>query len=94
MLCGGTMEERPAVFADASPVNHISDKAAPMLLLHGTADTTVPCAQGRRLHDALNAAGHPTDLHLIEGAGHNTYEFFQERTQGIILRFLDGIFKV
>ena len=94
MLVGGSSEDKPEAFADASPINHVSDKAAPILLFHGAADTAVPYTQSVKLHDALNAIGHPTDLHLIEGAGHNTYEFFQEKTQKIILDFLNGVFGI
>jgi hypothetical protein len=44
----------------------------PVLVFHGTADRLVPPEMGRRV---AAAAPGPTELVLIEGAGHNdTYE--------------------
>ena len=48
----------------------------PMLIMHGTADTVVPAAMARRLYDA---ARHPKELWLIDGADH--YEAMQERAR-------------
>jgi len=48
----------------------------PTLIMHGTADTVVPAAMARRLYDA---ARHPKELWLIDGADH--YEAMQERAR-------------
>ncbi|MEU2349180.1 alpha/beta hydrolase [Modestobacter sp. NPDC049651] len=56
--------------ADASPVNHVTAGAPPFLLLHGTGDWLVPCAQSEQLHAALAAAGAPVTFEPVEGAGH------------------------
>jgi fermentation-respiration switch protein FrsA (DUF1100 family) len=42
--------------------------AAPILIVHGTADEVVPFSHGRRLHDAARA---PKAFAAIEGGGHN-----------------------
>lgn len=43
----------------------------PVLLLHGTADKSVPVASSLLLHDALQAAGaHNTQLHLLPNKTH------------------------
>lgn len=89
MLIGGPMNENMDAAKEASPINHISDKSAPLLILHGAVDMAVVPEQSITLHDALNAAGHPTDLYLLEGAGHNTAEFFQDSVKEIVLNFLD-----
>src|SRR5689334_1212278 len=54
----------------ASPVNHAADVRAPVLLIHGTADTVVSFRESVRMHDALVAAGKPAALLLLEGAPH------------------------
>lgn len=88
-LIGGYMRDRIDTAKEASPINHISPKSAPLLILHGTDDLTVVPEQSIALHDALNAAGHKTDLYMLEGAGHNTPEFYQESVKKIILEFLN-----
>jgi acetyl esterase/lipase len=54
----------------ASPVHHAAQAAAPMLLIHGTADTLVSHRQSERLHAALAATGKASELLLLEGAPH------------------------
>ncbi len=54
----------------ASPVNHAAHVTAPVLLVHGTADTVVSYRESVRMHDALVAAGKPASLLLLEGAPH------------------------
>ena len=54
----------------ASPVNHAANVAAPVLLIHGTADTVVSYRESVRMHEALVAAGKPAALLLLEGAPH------------------------
>ena len=73
--------------------SYISDKACPILLFHGKKDELIPYQQGIQLHDALNAAGHPTDLYLIEDAVHGDYRFFQEEIQEMMTAFLDKYMK-
>lgn len=43
---------------------------APVLIHHGDADTNVPAAQARLLHEALVAAGASSTLHTYPGADH------------------------
>ena len=55
---------------DASPVNHVRADSPPFLLLHGTADWLVPCAQSEQLAAAMRAAGAPVTFEPVPGAGH------------------------
>ena len=53
-----------------SPIHLVGPKTAPMLLLHGNADTSVDYHQSVRMKEALDKAGVPNDLILIDGIGH------------------------
>jgi acetyl esterase/lipase len=53
-----------------SPVHHARAGAPPFLLVHGEADGVVPPSQSVELRDALQAAGVPVELELIENADH------------------------
>jgi acetyl esterase/lipase len=54
----------------ASPLRHASEGDPPMLLIHGSADPTVPIGQSRKLAEALRVAHVPHRLVEVEGAGH------------------------
>lgn len=67
---GVTYAEDPDLWREASPLAHVSSNSAPMLLLHGTADATVPYAQSVAMFNALKAEGVAAELYSVEGAGH------------------------
>jgi acetyl esterase/lipase len=60
----------PAWAALASPVQHAARASAPILLIHGTADTVVSHRESERMHAALVAAGKPCELLILPGAPH------------------------
>jgi len=56
--------------AQFSPIRSVSPGAAPSLIVHGDADTTVPIIEGETMHAALTKASVPASFVRIEGAGH------------------------
>jgi dipeptidyl aminopeptidase/acylaminoacyl peptidase len=53
-----------------SPLRHVSGNAAPMLILHGAEDATVPVVDSQLLHAALQQAGADSSLTILPGQGH------------------------
>jgi dipeptidyl aminopeptidase/acylaminoacyl peptidase len=49
-------------YRDASPVAHVSRASAPLLLIHGDADTTVPFEQAEVMVAAAATASRPTGV--------------------------------
>jgi dipeptidyl aminopeptidase/acylaminoacyl peptidase len=54
----GTPRENPDIYEQRSPVTHIENIDAPMLLVHGVNDRRVPVSQARIFRDALKQAGY------------------------------------
>lgn len=67
---GAPLSTIPEVCAAASLPARARAGVPPFLIQHGTADTMAPFAQGRRLHDALVAAGAASILEPFEGVEH------------------------
>lgn len=86
---GGTLDERPEVYAQASPLSYVSPGDAPTLLLHGTADRLVPHEQAVRMLDAFAAAGVAGRAELILGADHTWGGPELERTHRAAYAFFD-----
>lgn len=56
---GGTPDEKPAVYAQASPISYVqADQLPPTLLVYGDRDHIVEARFGKRLYDVLRSAGH------------------------------------
>ncbi len=84
---GGTIDEIPARYIEASPVNYIRPGAPPFLLIHGDADPLVPVGQSEILHDALQRAGVESVLHIEKGAAHGSQNVVTPEVRGMILAF-------
>jgi acetyl esterase/lipase len=55
---------------EANPLNRITVDAPPFQIWHGSGDGIISPSQTLRLHNALRAAGVPSERYVIEGAGH------------------------
>ena len=56
--------------ADISPLLFVDAKDPPVLVIHGDADTLVPIASGRSIHEALDKAGVRNTFIVIPGGDH------------------------
>lgn len=81
----------------SQPINFVSQKAPPTLLIHGTDDRVVRLENSENLARALTGAGVPVELVRYEGVGHSRVvgalapplEFLGNTKQDT-LRFLQG----
>ena len=56
-----------------SPVHHVAPGLPPILVLHGTADQTVPFENVLRFEQVMKKAGNRCELAAYEGAGHGFF---------------------
>ena len=77
--------------AEASPVTYASAGFPPTLLIHGTADQTVPVGASLRMYEALAAAGVPVEMHIYAEQPHafDAKPDFGRQCAGEMLLFLD-----
>ncbi len=66
---------------DLSPCHHVRSGLVPTLLLHGTADTTVPFENAQRFTNLMQEAGNSCELVAFEGLGHGFFNgaFFRPK---------------
>lgn len=67
---GGSYEERPRVYQEASPQHYIHADAPPFFMDHGIQDRRVPFSQAVRFHVALEKASVPVEFEPINHYHH------------------------
>lgn len=56
-----------------SPCHHVTSGIVPTMIVHGTADKTVPFENVQRFRDLMQEAGNTCILHAYEGKGHGFF---------------------
>jgi len=85
----GSLENRFEIAERVSPMTYVRAGLPPTLTIHGDADPTVPYQHAIMLHEKLDEAGVPNELHTVPGGRHG--RFNQEQMIAIfetIRRFL------
>jgi len=90
LLVGGPLPEVREAALRASPVWHVSADDPPCLVIHGTADPSVPVDQALRLDAVLRAVGVPSTLLLLDRAGHAATISRGSLAGRALLEFLDA----
>ena len=67
---GGSLEDLPEVYKQASPVVHVDERTPPVLMLHAVDDQVVPFSQAELFSKVLDAHGIPNETYRATG-GHN-----------------------
>lgn len=63
-----------AMLIRSSPARRAAEITAPILLMHGTEDATVPPSQSKTMADAMFAAGKGCEHVLLKGEGHSGWQ--------------------
>ena len=86
---GGTQQEKPQAFVDASPISYLKPGHPPVFQYHATLDDYVPFEQATRWRAALDASQVPNELFVIKGHGHISAFFADGEAVEASLAFLD-----
>lgn len=96
LFMGAPLAEIPERCRFAAPYTHVHADVPPILIVHGTADNTVPVRQSQRFHEAIvKAAGEErAELRVLEGIPHHSKPWNTDPVIGsITMEFLDRVFK-
>ena len=75
------------VAAKASPVTYVNANTPPVLMFHGSQDCTTPPAQAERFKAALESAGVPVELTVIDAAHADPQFFESQELKDQLIRF-------
>lgn len=87
---GVNLREHPELCRKLSVECNIDENTAlpPVLMFHGTKDRTINPRVSVTIYEHLKKCGKDVQLYLVEGADHGGSEFWTEKMQEIMIRFL------
>lgn len=90
---GGTRDEIPERFREASPVAHVTAQTPPTFLYHGSEDSLVPPEHPRAFKAALDRAGVRNELFWIQGRDHIKAFILDRGAEEAGIAFLDRVLR-
>ncbi len=94
VMLPGSRSEVPDLYFRATPINHVTRDDPPLLILHGTADTTTPLSQSERLARRLEEVGVVHQFVILDGAKHSfDLQPPQRDLRGLVIGFFDQYLK-
>jgi acetyl esterase/lipase len=88
-LVGGTPQQRPDQYKEASPVTYVTKDVCPILSIHGTADKLVPVEQAVEFDAAMKKAGATSELMILEKQGHGFFGPAASKAREATFAFFD-----
>lgn len=68
---GGSLEDLPEIYAEASPITHVDKSSAPVLMVHAVDDAVVPYEQVELFSKELRLHGVSNEIYKVASGGHN-----------------------
>jgi len=91
LLLGGKLDDKQELAKQASPITYVTKDDPPFLIVHGTADNTVPFEQAEMFSEALKKAGVDVTLVKVLGGSHAVGgEEVMQRVQAFFEKHLRG----
>jgi acetyl esterase/lipase len=87
-VIGYTPAQNPSIYASSSPINFVTSKSAPTILLQGELDSIIPVDQAYLLKDKLNAAGVINQVVVYPGEQHGFTETIMNDSYNKVISFL------
>ncbi len=75
------------IFAECSPVSHVSKDDPPTLLFHGDRDELVPIQQSEVFFERMKEAGAECKLVVVDGKGHGWGKLLENELAQLTLWF-------
>jgi len=64
-------KEKLALYKEMSPINYLEKNSAPLLMIQGDKDTTIPVKHAYYMKEKAEAIGAPVTTLIVKNAGHN-----------------------
>ncbi len=65
------VKDKLALYREMSPINYLTKKSAPLLMLQGDSDTTIPVKHAYYMQEKSKKIKAPVTIRIVKNAGHN-----------------------
>ena len=84
VLLGSKLAQEPDKYVSLSAVTYIDSNDPPVIIFHGEKDNVVPCCQGKKFFELLQAAGVKTEATFVPEGGHGMGMYSEENLQKMV----------
>ena len=92
VLLNSKLDKEPDKYLSLSATTYIDKNDPPVIIFHGEKDNVVPCCQGRKFYELLQAAGVKTEATFVPEGGHGMGMYSEENLQKMV-NFLNAVRK-
>lgn len=90
VLLNSKLSKEPDKYLSLSAISYIDKNDPPVIIFHGEKDNVVPCCQGKKFLEQLQAAGVKCEATFVPEGGHGVAMYSDENLQKMV-RFLNEV---
>ena len=90
VLLNSKLAQEPDKYLSLSATTYIDANDPPVIIFHGEKDNVVPCCQGKKFFELLQAAGVKSEATFVPEGGHGMGMYSEENLQKMV-HFLDCV---
>jgi len=90
VLLDSKLAKEPDKYLSLSATTYVDKNDPPVIIFHGEKDNVVPCCQGKKFYEVLQAAGIKTEATFVPEGGHGMGMYSEENLKKMVC-FLDCV---
>ena len=90
VLLNSKLAKEPDKYLSLSATTYVDKNDPPVIIFHGEKDNVVPCCQGKKFYEVLQAAGIKTEATFVPEGGHGMGMYSEENLKKMVC-FLDCV---
>ena len=90
VLLNSKLAREPEKYMSLSATTYVDKNTPPVIIFHGEKDNVVPCCQGKKFFEILQAAGVKTEATFVPEGGHGMGMYSEENLQKMV-NFLNDV---
>ncbi len=84
VLLASKLSQEPDKYLSLSATNYVDPNDPPIIIFHGEQDNVVPCCQGKKFFELLQAAGVRSEATFVPEGGHGMGMYSEENLQKMV----------